>query len=96
MFFGIGLVKDLSIRKPNTAKTAGGVGIGSTLRRVEKEFGVAERVEKYTGIGKRVLNLVTTPMQKSGAFSSSDRLVPLLRELTIRYNLNRRWKLELP
>lgn len=45
-FDGIGLVKDLSIRKPNTAKTAGGVGIGRTPKPVEEEFGIAERVEE--------------------------------------------------
>ncbi|MCE2395466.1 hypothetical protein J4G02_12845 [Candidatus Poribacteria bacterium] len=45
-FDGIGLVEGLSIRKPNEARTAGGVGIGSTLKRVEEEFGVAERVEE--------------------------------------------------
>ena len=45
-FDGIGLVKGLSIRKPNTAKTADGVGIGSTLKRVEEEFGIVERVEE--------------------------------------------------
>ena len=38
-FDGIGLVEGLSIRKPNKAKTIGGVGIGSTLKRVEEEFG---------------------------------------------------------
>ena len=43
---GIGLVEGLSIRKPNTAKTAGGVGIGSTRKHVEEEFGAAERVEE--------------------------------------------------
>lgn len=42
---GIGLVEGLSIRKPNTAKTAGGVGIGSTLKHVEGEFGEAEEVD---------------------------------------------------
>ena len=45
-FDGIGLVKGLSIRQPNTAKTAGGVGIGSAQKRVEEEFGIAERVEE--------------------------------------------------
>ena len=46
VFDGIGLVKGLSIRKPNTAKTVGGVGIGSRLEHVEEEFGIAERVEE--------------------------------------------------
>jgi hypothetical protein len=46
VFDGIGLVEGLSIRKPNTAKTVGGIGIGSRLKRVEAEFGVAERVEE--------------------------------------------------
>ena len=46
VFDGIGLVESLSIRKPNTAKTAGGVGIGNTLRRVEEEFGGAEKIEE--------------------------------------------------
>ena len=46
VFDGIGLVESLSIRKPNTAKTAGGVGIGSTLKRVEEEFGGAEKIEE--------------------------------------------------
>ena len=45
-FDGIGLVEGLSIRKPNKAKTIGGVGIGSTLKRVEEEFGGAEKVEE--------------------------------------------------
>ena len=45
-FDGIGLVKGLSIREPNTAKTAGGIGIGSKLKRVEEEFGDAEKVEE--------------------------------------------------
>ena len=45
-FDGIGLVEGLSIRRPNEARTAGEVGIGSTLKRVEEDFGVAERVEE--------------------------------------------------
>ena len=45
-FDGIGLVEGLSIREPNTAKTAGGVGIGSPLKEVEEEFGFAEKVEE--------------------------------------------------
>ena len=44
-FDGIGLVEGLSIREPNTAKTAGGAAIGSALKRVEEEFGIAEKVE---------------------------------------------------
>ena len=43
---GIGLVENLSIRKPNKAKTAGGVGIGTTRKRVEEEFGGAEKIEE--------------------------------------------------
>ena len=43
---GIGLVENLSIRKPNKAKTAGGVGIGTTRKRVEREFGGAEKIEE--------------------------------------------------
>ena len=45
-FDGIGLVEGLSIRKPNKARTAGGVAIGSTLKRVEEEFGGAEKIEE--------------------------------------------------
>ena len=45
-FDGIGLVESLSIRKPNKAKTTDGVGIGSALKRVEEEFGGAEKVEE--------------------------------------------------
>ena len=43
---GIGLVESLSIRKPDTARTARGIGIGSTLKRVEEEFGDVEKVEE--------------------------------------------------
>lgn len=43
---GIGLVESLSIREPNTAKTVTGIGIGSTLKRVEEEFGGAEKIEE--------------------------------------------------
>ena len=43
---GIGLVENRSIRKPNKAKTAGGVGIGTTRKRVEREFGGAEKIEE--------------------------------------------------
>ena len=39
VFDGIGLVESLSMWKPNTAKTAGGVGIGSRVKHVEEEFG---------------------------------------------------------
>ena len=46
VFDGIGLVESLSIRKPNKAKTTGGVGIGSALKRVGEEFGGAEKVEE--------------------------------------------------
>ena len=46
VFDGIGLVEGLSIRKPNKARTAGGVAIGSTLKRVEEEFGGAEKIEE--------------------------------------------------
>ena len=46
VFDGIGLVENLSIRKPNEAKTAGGIGIGSTRKRVEEAFGGAEKVEE--------------------------------------------------
>ena len=45
-FDGIGLVESLSIRKPNTAKTVGGAGIGSTRERVEEEFGGAEEIKE--------------------------------------------------
>ena len=45
-FDGIGLVEGLSIRKPNKARTAGGVAIGSTLKRVEEEFEGAEKIEE--------------------------------------------------
>lgn len=43
---GIGLVDSLFIRKPNTAKTAGGNGIGSALKRVDGEFGPAEEIKE--------------------------------------------------
>lgn len=42
---GIDRVRSLFITKPNKAKTAGGVGIGSTRKRVEGEFGNAEEIE---------------------------------------------------
>lgn len=41
----IGLVEALSITKPNKAKTMAGIGIGSTLKRVEEEFGSAEEIK---------------------------------------------------
>lgn len=44
-FDGIGLVDNLFIRKPNTAKTAGGNGVRSTRKRVETEFGPAEEIK---------------------------------------------------
>ena len=31
--------------RPNKAKTIGGIGIGSTLKRVEEKFGGAEKIE---------------------------------------------------
>lgn len=39
-------IRSLSIREPSKAKTVGVVGLGSTLKRVEEEFGVAEKVEE--------------------------------------------------
>ena len=39
-------VDALFLSRPNKAKTAGGVGIGSTLKRVEGEFGGAEEIEE--------------------------------------------------
>ena len=42
---GINHVESLSIREPNKAKTAGGVGVGSALERVEEEFGPAEEIK---------------------------------------------------
>ena len=38
-------VRMIFIKKPNKAKTAGGVGAGSTLKRVEGEFGAAEEIK---------------------------------------------------
>ncbi len=38
-------VDAIRLHPPNTAKTAGGVGIGSTLKRVEEEFGEAEEID---------------------------------------------------
>ena len=42
----IGRVEGLFIKSPNKAKTAGGIGIKGTLKRVEKEFGEAEKVDQ--------------------------------------------------
>ena len=42
---GIDLVDDLFLRSPNKAKTANGIGIGSTRQRVEEEFGQPEKIE---------------------------------------------------
>ena len=41
----INLVAALAISRPNKAKTMGGIGIGSTLKRVEEEFGGAEEID---------------------------------------------------
>ena len=38
-------VTALFIRRPNKSKTPGGIGVGSTLRQVENEFGPAEEIE---------------------------------------------------
>ena len=38
-------VTDLFIRRPNKSKTPGGIGVGSTLKQVEDEFGPAEEIE---------------------------------------------------
>jgi hypothetical protein len=46
---GINRVEGLFLIRPNKAKTAGGVGIGSTQKRVEEEFGGAEEIEKDRG-----------------------------------------------
>ena len=96
---GIGLVENLSIRKPNKAKTAGGVGIGTTRKRVEREFGGAEKIEeggKVHWYWKKALNLVTMPMPRSGAFPSLNRLVLPLQDLTMCYTVNRCWNIKLP
>lgn len=37
-------VASLFIRRPNKAKTDGGIGVGSSLKRVESEFGPAEEI----------------------------------------------------
>ena len=39
-------VTDLFIRRPNKSKTPGGIGIGSTLKQVENEFGPAEEIRE--------------------------------------------------
>ncbi len=41
---GIGLVESLFLSSPNTSKTAGGNGIGSSLSSIEGEFGAAEEI----------------------------------------------------
>lgn len=46
---GINRVEGLFLSRPNKAKTAGGVGIGSLQKRVEEEFGDAEEIEKDRG-----------------------------------------------
>ena len=43
---GIDLVESLFIRKPNKAKTAGRIGVGSARERVEEEFGTAEEIKE--------------------------------------------------
>lgn len=43
---GIDHVESLFIRKPNKAKTTEGVGVGSTRKRVEEEFGLAEEIKE--------------------------------------------------
>lgn len=42
---GINLVRSLYISKPNKTKTADGIGVGSTLKRVEEEFGAAQEIK---------------------------------------------------
>ena len=42
---GIDLVEGVFVRAPNRAKTAGGVGVGSTSKRVEEELGAAEEIK---------------------------------------------------
>jgi len=41
---GIGLVESLFLSSPNTSKTAGGNGIGSSVSSIEDEFGAAEEI----------------------------------------------------
>ena len=43
---GIDRVDAIFLHPPNKARTAGGVGIGSTLKRVEEEFGEAEKIDE--------------------------------------------------
>lgn len=43
---GIDRVEGIFLKHPNKAKTASGIGIGSTLKRVEEEFGEAEEIDK--------------------------------------------------
>ena len=43
---GINRVEGLFLKRPNKAKTAGEIGIGSTQKRVEEEFGAAEEIQK--------------------------------------------------
>ena len=38
-------VTDIFIRRPNKSKTPGGIGVGSTLKQVEDEFGPAEEIK---------------------------------------------------
>ena len=42
---GIGLVESLFISSPNTSKTGGGNGVGSSLNSIEGEFGAAEEIK---------------------------------------------------
>ena len=49
---GINLVESLYISKPNQSRTPHGVGIGSDRKRVEEEFGPAERIRE-TEYGRR-------------------------------------------